>query len=200
MGSDPRRLDGLRPDEKLAALLVERVTGARARAHDVGGRQGAHDVDLTYPSGRRAALEVTTHAGVGVRHAASVLGQERLSWPNPGRWWWTIDIADMAELPRVRAVYARVIQVCESQGLSTPADLPDAVVAADPELRWLARSSASTMRGHPSAVTAGDRRPGGVVVGPTVPARSVDSRLAGLPTAVSELLTVGLVEVRLCLV
>lgn len=60
MGSDPRRLDGLRPDERAAALLLEHVTGGIVRAHDVGTRQGAYDLHLTYPKGRTAAVEVTT--------------------------------------------------------------------------------------------------------------------------------------------
>lgn len=79
MGSDPRRLDGLRADEQVAARLVERATGATARAHDVGRRQGAYDVHLTYPSGRTAALEVTTHAGSASRNGLVLLGRERLS-------------------------------------------------------------------------------------------------------------------------
>ena len=60
MGSNPRRLDGLRPDERAAALLLEHVTGGTVRAHDVGTRQGAYDLHLTYPKGRTAAVEVTT--------------------------------------------------------------------------------------------------------------------------------------------
>ncbi|MFL6165905.1 MAG: hypothetical protein ACJ710_06445 [Ornithinibacter sp.] len=79
MGSDPRRLDGLRADEQVAARLVERATGATARAHDIGRRQGAYDVHLTYPSGRTAALEVTTHAGAATRNGMVLLGRERLS-------------------------------------------------------------------------------------------------------------------------
>ena len=82
MGSDPRRLDGLRADEQVAARLVERATGARARAHDVGRRQGAYDVHLTYPGGRTAALEVTTYAGSSSRTGRALLGRDRLS--NPG--------------------------------------------------------------------------------------------------------------------
>ena len=79
MGSDPRRLDGLRADEQVAARLVERATGATARAHDVGRRQGAYDVHLTYPGGRTAALEVTTHAGTASRNGLVLLGRDRLS-------------------------------------------------------------------------------------------------------------------------
>jgi hypothetical protein len=83
MGSDPRRLDGLRADEQVAARLVERATGATARAHDVGRRQGAYDVHLTYPGGRTAALEVTTHAGAAARHGLVLLGRDRLARPKP---------------------------------------------------------------------------------------------------------------------
>jgi hypothetical protein len=79
MGTDPRRLDGLRADEQVAARLVERATGATARAHDIGRRQGAYDVHLTYPSGRTAALEVTTHAGTASRNGLVLLGRDRLS-------------------------------------------------------------------------------------------------------------------------
>ena len=79
MGSDPRRLDGLRADEQVAARLVERATGATARAHDIGRRQGAYDVHLTYPGGRTAALEVTTHAGTAARNGLVLLGRDRLS-------------------------------------------------------------------------------------------------------------------------
>jgi endonuclease III len=64
MGSDPRRLDGLRADERAAARLLERVTGGTVRAHDVGTRQGAYDLHLTFPGGRTAAVEVTSHTSV----------------------------------------------------------------------------------------------------------------------------------------
>lgn len=84
MGSNPRRLDGLRADEQVAARLVERATGATARAHDVGRRQGAYDVHLTYPGGRTAALEVTTHAGAASRHGLVLLGRDRLSRTTSG--------------------------------------------------------------------------------------------------------------------
>jgi len=84
MGSDPRRLDGLRADEQVAARLVERATGATARAHDVGRRQGAYDVHLTYPGGRTGALEVTTHAGTASRRGLVLLGRDRLALTHPG--------------------------------------------------------------------------------------------------------------------
>lgn len=190
MGADPRRLDGLKHDERYAAVVVERATGARARAHDVDGRQAAHDIDLTYPDGRRAALEVTTHAGPGVRRTHALLRRDRHTWPNPGAWRWTIDLADPSDIMRVRAVYGRAIAACESHGVRQPRELPPEVLEDDAELRWLAEDSQSVLRGAPSAF-ADDRRPAsGVLVTPKARAAWVDSRLAGLPRAVTELMAV----------
>jgi hypothetical protein len=85
MGSDPRRLDGLRADERAAAHLLERVTGGTVRAHDVGTRQGAYDLHLTFPGGRTAAVEVTSHTTVPV------------------------DVADLLLVPHVARRVAKVI-------------------------------------------------------------------------------------------
>jgi hypothetical protein len=188
VGSDPRRLDGLLPDEAVAALLVERATGARAVAHDVGGRQGAYDVALTYPDGRRAALEVTTHASPGIRRNGVLLGRSRHAWPNPGRHGWSIGLAAPHDLPRLRAVYARAIATCEALGVTSPASLPEQVLEDDPELRWLATQSASSLVAERPA----DRGlpPRTVTVTPRPPDADADRRLELLPDAVSRLVLV----------
>lgn len=90
MGSDPRRLRGLRADERLVALALEHATGARARGHDVDGRQGAVDLLLTHPDGRVAAVEVTTLAGDGVRRRDALRRGGHRRWPDPRRPWWTV--------------------------------------------------------------------------------------------------------------
>ena len=166
MGTDPRRLDGLRSDERAAALLVEQATGATARAHDVAGRQAAYDVDLLHADGRTGALEVTTHAGPARRDRDALLARDLTSWPNPGRWWWALDLADPDELPRLRAAYGRAIEMCEAHGLASPAALPATAKAADPEVAWLADSARSRLVGrHPVSpepeAAAGDREPRG---------------------------------------
>lgn len=189
MGTDPRRLDGLLPDETVAALLVERATGARARAHDIDGRQGAYDVALTYPDGRRAALEVTTNARPGIRERGVLLGRSRSAWPNPGRLGWSIVLGTPAEIPRLRAVYARAITTCEALGAADPASLPADVLDADPELRWLADGSASSLVAVPHGGPH-STRPRHVTVTPRPAGTDVDSRLAALPDAVSRLLLV----------
>lgn len=90
MGSDPGRLQGLRADERLVALALERATGATARSHDVDGRQGAVDLVLTFPDGRVAAVEVTSLAGDGVRRRDALARGGRRAWPDPRRPWWTV--------------------------------------------------------------------------------------------------------------
>ena len=187
MGNDPRRLEGLLPDEVVAALLVERATGASALAHDVGGRQGAYDVALTHPDGRRAALEVTTNAAPGIRRSGVLLGRRRHAWPNPGRLGWGIVLGDPHDLPRLRAVYARAITACEALGARGPASLPAGALEGDPELAWLATESASAL--VPVPVAEG-RRPPTVTVTPRPPGGRVDSRLETLPDAVTQLLLV----------
>ncbi len=89
MGSDPGRLRGLRPDERQVAIALEHATGATARARDVGGRQGAVDLLLTFPDGRTAAVEVTSHAREGVRRRDAARRHGRGAWPDPTRPWWT---------------------------------------------------------------------------------------------------------------
>jgi hypothetical protein len=190
VGTDPRRLDGLKHDERYAAVVVERATGARARAHDVDGRQAAHDIDLIYPVGRRAALEVTTHAGPGVRRTHSLLRRDRHTWPNPGRWRWTIELAEPADIMRVRGVYDRAIRACESRRVRHPGELPVDLLAEDPELRWLAEESRSVLRGTPDAFPLDGRPATGVLVSPRARAAFVDSGLSGLPRAATELLAV----------
>ncbi len=97
--------------------------------------------------------------------------------------------ANSRDIPRLRALYQRAITACEAHGVTTVAGLPDDVLARDPELRWVASTSTSTVIGRRTASGNG-RPPGGVVVLPTPEAASTDTDLAGLPCAVTELLMV----------
>lgn len=196
MGTDPRRLDGLLPDETVAALLVEGATGARATAHDVDGRQGAYDVALSYPDGRRAALEVTTNARPGIRPGGVLLRRSRTMWPNPGRRGWGIALGAPGDIPRLRAVYARAITTCEALGAADPASLPDGVLDGDSELRWLATESASALVATPGGAPGRAVRPTPVTVTLRPPGGHLDGHLESLPDAVSDLLLVPHVSRR----
>jgi hypothetical protein len=132
MGSDPGRLRGLRPDERFVALALERATGATAVAEDVGGRQGAVDLRLSYPDGRTAAVEVTSHAGPGARRRGPRTGGPG-EWPDPRRPWWTAvgtdgDRTAAASLDRLPGAVTRLLTV---PSVRRRADKVERVVGVD---------------------------------------------------------------------
>ena len=45
--------------EDIAALEVERLTGARVEKRDTGAKQSMRDFEIVFSDGRRGALEVT---------------------------------------------------------------------------------------------------------------------------------------------
>lgn len=193
--SEPVRLAGLSAPERFAAIAVERATGATATAHDVGGRQGAYDISLDYDDGRTAAVEVTSHAGIGRRQLEGVLGNDDFAWTNPGRWAWSASVSNPSDLPRLREAYAHVIALCEQHGAARPELLPWAVQYADPDLRWLGTSTVS-MFGMPEvpAVDGDRRRP--VYITPRGDGGVIDGNLVGLDQAVADLLAVPTVARR----
>jgi len=67
------RFQGLSEQEQAACLIAERVLGVVAEPWDVGGRQGVVDAMLVYPTGRRAAFEVTALSGDGALQTVSLL-------------------------------------------------------------------------------------------------------------------------------
>lgn len=177
---------GLSEDERFAAIAVERATGGRAEAHDVGGRQGAYDFTLIYPDGRVAAAEVTSYAQPGRLQLESLLGRTDYEWPNLGAWIWIIHLSSPTDLPELRRIYAHVIARCEAYGVTRPEHLPWHLQEADPALRWLEGSGVS-MWGHPvPEADAEKRRP--VYVMPDGDGGIVDEELSGLDQAVADML------------
>ena len=106
------RLAGLTSVEHRAAGAVARGVGATAEAHDVGGRQGAVDVILTYPDGRTGALEVTSYAEEGSQERDVILAGEHYQWPNPGAWDWSITLRPSARILELKRRYGRIIALC----------------------------------------------------------------------------------------
>lgn len=171
------RLQGLRPQERTACLIAEKVLGAVATPWDVNGRQRAVDAMLTLPDGRQAALEVTAIAAVGSLQTEALLGREHFGWPSPGQWWWSVIVGSPRDLPRLRACFNRIALLCEAGGVTRPQDL----TGADPDVVWLVEESTSEMCGHPDVPTmdGGDTRRNAVVV-PPGRGGAVDDTLAGL--------------------
>jgi hypothetical protein len=133
----------------LACLVAEHVLGANAHAWDTDGRQAAVDAMLTLSDGRRASFEVTSLAAAGAMQTDSLLHRDGYAWPCPGRWWWTIHVGDVGDLPRLREIYAGVVLRCEAAGATRPEQLRWGLHERDPDLRWLVEESSSDMVGHP---------------------------------------------------
>jgi hypothetical protein len=146
---DLRRLDGLNPQEQRACLIAERVVNAVARAHDVGGAQGAVDAMLTLQDGRTAAFEVTNVAAEGALQTASLLARDNHRWPLPGQWFWSIEVGSPADLKRLRRCCEKIILICEGRGGGLSHQI-GWEPAAHPDLQWLVRST-SNMIGHPES-------------------------------------------------
>jgi hypothetical protein len=179
------RLKGLDELEQTACLIAERALGARATPYDVAGRQGAVDAFLDYSDGRRGAFEVTQLAaddGASL-HLDSLLKRDGYGWPLPGQWWWTINIRDPKDLLRLPSVYAKIIRVCESVGVTQPQHLPMAEVDAD--VRWLVLESSVRMKGHPEVPATDEHRTRRAVITPPSTWGGSDETFSQLDEALS---------------
>ncbi len=167
----------------MAFDVARRVLGVTVEHYDTAGRQGAVDAILHYPDGRTAAFEVTRLAGPGELQLDSILGRQGHSWPNPGNWWWTINVDSVADIPRLRSCYASILQTCESLGVQRPDSLGWTDHARDDEdLQWLAESSVR-MVGHPEVPSRTDDKVRDVMVVRGAVGGAVDEALSGLPDA-----------------
>jgi hypothetical protein len=179
-------LDGLRREEKFAALVVARALGAVPSALDVSGAPpGTVDVLLTYADGREAVLEVTAATPASVRQRDS-LAQTAGPLRNPGRWTWDVRLGDPADLPELLGRYERIIRHCEAVGLVFPSRLlPGQAGTAD--LEWLASSSVQMM-GMPDVLATEESHRQEIHILPPGSGGGVDEALEGLPGALSDLL------------
>lgn len=177
-------LDGLAPTEQAAAIAVATIVGARARAHDVDGRQGAVDVELVYPNTAVAALEITSHAGDGVRQRDGILAADDNQWEAPGHLTWDIRVSDPQIIPELRARYRRIILELEARGKTNSYGLnPWDVPPLPDDLKWLAVSGLTFW-----ALSQDPSREHVVYVMPEGTGGSIDKRLSGLADAISSVL------------
>jgi hypothetical protein len=178
---DPLR--GLSQQERFACLVAEHVLGARAQAWDTDGRQAAVDAVLTLADGRKASFEVTSLAASGALQTDSLLHRDGYAWPCPGRWWWTIQVGDVRDLPRLRDVYQDIALRCEAAGATRPEQLRGGLHEGDPDLRWLVEESSSDMVGHPDVPCREGDLVRDATVMPSGRGGGVDTGLTGLRQA-----------------
>jgi hypothetical protein len=138
-----------RRDEAYAAAVVEYVLQARVERRDLPvAERGTVDAEVIYPDGRTAALEVTSVEASSTWHLRARLDRMRPTTA-PGQLMWVIRPNSIVELDRLVKIHRRVIAVCEQHGAQDPESLPYDVIAADPDLTWLAWEDAQGgMSGH----------------------------------------------------
>lgn len=179
----------LSPGERAACTVVERVLGVRTEAWDIDGRQGAVDARIHYPDGRLGVLEHSVLAQQPDMELDARLMAQRDGWPLPGRWWWSVQIAQPDYLARTRAVFERVVLLCESHNVTQPVRLPLSIQHDDPDVRWLLVESASSLMGHPTVpAREGTRTRTAMITGASM-GGAVDDELVGLNAALDDALT-----------
>ncbi|OLR90838.1 hypothetical protein [Actinokineospora bangkokensis] len=138
-------------EERMACRVAERVTGGKARPWDVPPRQGVVDAFLDFDDGRKAAFEITRPAAVPTAlQFDRVLFDARRTWKLPGKWCWTINVGELTDMPRLRSCYAKVILLCEAEGVTRPEDLQASYSeSVDPDLEWVVRDSSAAFNGYP---------------------------------------------------
>lgn len=185
-------LAGLDKAERAACHVAERVTGATARAWDTEGRNGVVDAFLDYADGRTAAFEVTRIATNPLAlQLDNLLGRDSFEWPLPGRWWWTLWVSDVRELPRLRRCFNKVVLLCEAAHVVRPEDL----VLGDREdfdedLRWWVEDSSASLHGHPDIPSVDGERVRKAMVTPAGDGGLVDDSLSGLDAALVDAFSV----------
>lgn len=135
-------------EEAVLAVGVAEAVGATAVENDVAGRQGVVDALLRYPDGRCAALEVTSHAGDGIRQRNGELAKRGSKLISPGQWTWTAQFISVRHLPEFEERVSRLVLHCESAGITDPNRLQSWEVEDGSDLAWLLTTDIK-LWGHP---------------------------------------------------
>lgn len=171
----------LAPQEEAAAEVAARVLGVTAQDVTDDGGDG---MILTYPDGRRAALEEATLGDRPELPLAELRRERELQWPAPGRWWWEVLIRDVQALARVWEIFPMTARACEARGAAGPDQLPANMTLVLPDLHWLLHQVPARFVGHPDVLG----RPATVTVTHASP---TDREMVSVVPAVQRCLSVG---------
>ncbi|GGB22073.1 hypothetical protein GCM10011492_09960 [Flexivirga endophytica] len=114
--------------------------------YDTDGRQSAVDFLLEWPDGRTEALEITR-----VTEPESIVWQGmamRESWRWPAATSWDFRPAEVSfPYKHTRRAVLKAVELCDEWSVDDPADLPSAVVQAEPDIAvYLAEGVGSLCR------------------------------------------------------
>jgi hypothetical protein len=128
---------GLRGEERWAqACIKHALPGVTVRQHDDGSMASMHDLDIVYPDGLAAAVEVTAAADAESVELRNLM-RDDVPWREPGiagGWW--VGIRPPVRVRRLRSKLPGLLARLEEQGLAeirggaSPAG-PLAALAAD---------------------------------------------------------------------
>lgn len=178
------QLDGLSSTEQASAIDVASIVDAQAIANDISGREGAVDVELVYADGTKAALEITSHAGEGVRQRDGIHAADGNQWDAPGEWTWNVRVATPRVMPELRVKYRSIILAPEARGIQSSMGLnPRDMSALPDELKWAAFSGIKFL-----CLSQDPTREHVFYVMPEGVDGVVEKRLAGLTDAISAVL------------
>src|SRR5687767_8155632 len=122
--------------EDIAAHLVSHALGAEVKRFDVDGRQGAVDFMLSWPDGRRGALEVTLVTDPRSSGWQGLAAKEGWRWPAPSGWEFRLHGDDMP-YRRARHAVLTAVELCDLAGVDALDQLSSDVAVNAPELGWL---------------------------------------------------------------
>jgi hypothetical protein len=122
--------------EDIASHLVSHALGAEVEKFDVDGRQAAVDFMLSWPDGRRGALEVTLVTDPRSSGWHGMAAREGWRWPAPSGWEFRLHGDDMP-YRRARHAVLTAVELCDLAGVDALDQLSADVAANAPELEWL---------------------------------------------------------------
>lgn len=122
--------------ENIASHLVSHALGAEVKKFDVDGRQSAVDFMLTWPDGRRGALEVTLVTDPLSSGWQGLAAKEGWRWPAPSGWTFRLHGDDMP-YRRARSAVLRAVELCHVANVDALDQLPGDLASNAPEVEWL---------------------------------------------------------------
>jgi hypothetical protein len=119
--------------ERIAARLVSHDTGAHVEEHDRDGRQGVVDFMLEWANGNAGALEVTMITEPQSSAWQGMAMRDGWRWPAETSWNFR---AASASFPykRTKRAALRAVALCDEWQVNEPADLPESVLAHEPDV------------------------------------------------------------------
>lgn len=151
----PWTMAELRSEERWVKACIEgALSGVEVRQFDDGSLDGMHDLDIVYPDGSAAAVEVTAAADADSVELRKLMNDVDARWQEPGlAGGWQVRLLPSARARKLRSELPRLLRELEEKGLT---DVRGDISTADPlaaratDLRIVQARQSGT--GHPGSI------------------------------------------------